>query len=65
MARDTGRGRLVLAAWGWLVVALVVTPFASALERGVVLVQQPLGEQARSAIAHTALDSLIHPVLMH
>ena len=61
MARDTGRGRLVLAAWGWL----VVTPFASALERGVVLVQQPLGEQARSAIAHTALDSLIHPVLMH
>jgi formylglycine-generating enzyme required for sulfatase activity len=55
METDTRRGSLVLAAWAWLALALLAVPFANAVERGVVLVYDAQGEQAKSATARTAL----------
>jgi len=55
MVKDNRRGRLVLAMCGWLALALLVAPFANAAERGVVLVYDAQGEQAKSATARTAL----------
>jgi len=55
VVKDNRVGRLFLAVCGWLALALLVVPFASAAERGVVLVYDAQGEQAKSATARTAL----------
>jgi len=53
--KDNLRGRLVFAMCGWLAFVLLAAPFAYAAERGVVLVLDAQGEQAKSATARTAL----------
>ena len=53
METDNRRGRLVLAVCGWL--ALLAASFANAAERGVVLVYEAQGVQAKSDTARTAL----------
>jgi len=55
VVKDNQRGRLVWAMCGWLALALLAAPFANAAKRGVVLIYEPRGEQAKSATARTAL----------
>ena len=45
MARETRRGNLALAAWGWFLLALLSVVFASAAERGVVIIEDRAGNE--------------------